>query len=90
MSFIITPADPNYGGGGSGYSNVPQGQPAPTRHYVFGSLDQLQIAVHYLHVNRYADYRRWTPPQAIPPEGLIIPPTPRQLFICLEQTKRLG
>ncbi len=90
MAFIITPADPIPGDGLSLYPEPPQPEePAPLLLYMVGFLDQIQISVHYLHSNGYADYRRWTPAQPIPKGGLIIPESPRRLFTCLEQKKRL-
>ncbi len=88
MSLIITPADPTYGDGLSPYPDQPQG-PLPLIHYMVGFLGQIQLSVHYLHENGYADYRRWTPPQPIPKDSLIIPATPKRLFTCIEVTKRL-
>ncbi len=90
MTLIITPADPTYGDGLSLYPQPPQPQePAPLLLYMVGRLDQIQVSVHYLHENGYADYRRWTPVQPIPQGGLVIPAAPRRLFTCIEQRKRL-
>ena len=90
MSLIITPTDPALGDGLSLYpAPPPSEEPAPLTLYMVGSLDQIQVSVHYLHTNGYADYRRWTPAQPIPQTGLIIPPKPGRLFTCLEQRKRL-
>ena len=90
MSFIIAPTDPMLGDGLSLYPQPPQPQePAPLMLYMVGSLQQIQVSVHFLHANGYADYRRWTPAQPIPPDGLIIPAAPQRLFTYIEQRKRL-
>ncbi len=73
-----------------GVSNRQGRRVSPWGHQKTGLMDSIQVSVHYLHVNRYADYRRWTPLQPIPKDGLLIPPAPQLLFTCLEVTKRLG
>ncbi len=86
MSLIITPADPNFGGGNRrNLDPLENGSRGPLRHFLIGTPQRIRASIRHLQALRYVDCDRWTDPLYIDPEeGLVIRPSAREMYAYLQ------
>ncbi len=85
MSFIINPADPNAGGGPFGNLDpMENGDRGQLRHILIGTPQRLRASIRLLDSLRYIDSDQWMQFMRIPPDGLLIRPTPQEMYTYLQ------
>ncbi len=84
MTLIIPPQTP--GGGDPSFRDPrDKGNRGRLRHLLIGSPQRLRATTYHLQALRYIDHTRWTDLMHIDPEqGLIIRPTPGEMYTYLE------
>ncbi len=83
MTFLVTPAGPNDGGSGLILGSQVLAEYEELCHCLIGHPRRVQATIRNLEARRYVDSRHWTPIQHIPPEGLLICPSPNQVCTFL-------
>ncbi len=85
MSLIINPADPNHGGGTFGNLDpMENGDRGQLRHFLIGTPQRLRASIRLLHACRYIDSDQWMQFMHIKSEGLLIRPTPQEMYTYLQ------
>ncbi len=85
MTFIITPSSPYFGGGDFQYRDpLEYGERGPLRHFLIGTPQRIRATLRLLHARRYVDSHDWSQLMPIGADGLLIRPTPQEVYAYLQ------
>lgn len=85
MSFLIDPTTPGHGGGSLGHLDpMDNGDRGQMRHFLVGTPQRLRASIRLLDALRYLDSDRWMQFMHIPPDGLVIRPTPAEMYTFVQ------
>ncbi len=85
MNLILDPTAPLSGGQPDRSLEANHRDRGPVRHFIIATPPRLRATIRHLHARGYAESHLWTPPLHIPPDGLIIRPSPAEMYVYLER-----